>query len=981
MNDNFQECYVAAIHAVRDAAPRPLHPRAQFEAQDRGYDVDVSLPALIEYLGGASPNDVLRYQLHLALAQWDAAPEDSAWVESTMPGKHERRQQIYERLDLPDEAREAFDGFFPVHVDGNVIISDIFEPWYDLDRRATPSLYWPSYRDHLAESWSPEAIAGLDSVTTEVISRLSDPLRVEAYQSKGLVVGYVQSGKTANFSGVIAKAMDAGYRLIILMTGTVNILRQQTQRRLDMEVVGTENIRRMVDADDPEVDYADDPAWIEGRFISHGFLPSTQNLPDVIRLTTRRFDYKRLRQGITALELERVDGTKPLYAKENLYRCATRLVIVKKNATILGNLVRDLGHIQDRVKDIPTLIIDDESDLASINTMAPKMKTADKNRTTINRHISGLLHTLPRAQYVGYTATPFANVFIDPSDSEDIFPKDFLLSLERPIAYMGISDFHDLDSGIERQDRTIENSNEKRHIRDLTKDDDDPESVHELREAIDAFVLSGAVKLYREAQGFDPRAFNHHTMLVHCSPYTKDHRELSELIKEVWATGAYLSPTGTKRLRRLYEEDFRPVARVLESRLGLPIPNTYDDVAPYVGGAIARMTPSRPDPVIVVNSDRDIDQEQLDFDEHAVWRILVGGAKLSRGFTVEGLTISYYRRSMAQADSLMQAGRWFGFRHGYRDLVRLYIGRNEPFGKGRTDLYLDFEAILKVEEDFREELRRYEGSINGKPLVTPAEVAPLVHQYVPWLKPTAPTKMYNAKLTVRRSPGTPREPVAYPDDAPSIRHNYEQMVPLLQAASTAAVLAIPPDIPGGVSFSAFIGEADHETLLQSIRGLKWEDGDYFQADVASLEELVEQNVSGWIIIAPQLKGGMRRDFPGVGPRTIASRVRRRGVNFGAVSDPKHRAAALRLADARESYGDPVIEGLRRQRLGAIVLYPLVEEDLVPPVSDDEINVSKLTIGFTLVAPNDLDDGNRKPYVSFTVANQALANRPIVNIPS
>jgi len=105
------------------------------------------------------------------------------------------------------------------------------------------------------------------------------------------------------------------------------------------------------------------------------------------------------------------------------------------------------------------------------------------------------------------------------------------------------------------------------------------------------------------------------------------------------------------------------------------------------------------------------------------------------------------------------------------------------------------------------------------------------------------------------------------------------------------------------------------------------------------------------------------------------------VNFGAVSDPKHRAAALRLADARESYGDPVIEGLRRQRLGAIVLYPLVEEDLVPPVSDDEINVSKLTIGFTLVAPNDLDDGNRKPYVSFTVANQALANRPIVNIPS
>jgi hypothetical protein len=241
--------------------------------------------------------------------------------------------------------------------------------------------------------------------------------------------------------------------------------------------------------------------------------------------------------------------------------------------------------------------------------------------------------------------------------------------------------------------------------------------------------------------------------------------------------------------------------------------------------------------------------------------------------------------------------------------------------------------------------------------------------------------MYNAVLTVRRSPGTPREPVAYPDDAQSIRYNYWQMAPLLEAAQTSVTLAIPPDIAGGTSYTAFIGETDHETLLKAIRGLKWEDDDYFQADVASLEELVGEDVSGWIVIAPQLAGGMRRIFPGVGPRTIMRRDRRRGVKFGAISDPKHRAAALRLADARESYRDPVIEGLRRPRLGAVVLYPLVEDDLVPPISDDEIDVSKLTVGFTLVAPNDLDDGQRKPYVSFTVANQALANLPIVNLPS
>jgi hypothetical protein len=546
---------------------------------------------------------------------------------------------------------------------------------------------------------------------------------------------------------------------------------------------------------------------------------------------------------------------------------------------------------------------------------------------------------------------------------------------------MGISDFHDLDSGIESQDRTIVNSNEKRHVRNLINDSDDPESLDELREAVDAFVLSGAIKLYREAQGYDPQAFTHHTMLVHSSPYKKDHRDLSELIKEVWASSAYMSPTGTTRLRRLYEDDFLPVARVLESQLGLPIPDSFDDVAPYIGGAVVRMTPSRPDPVIVVNSDKDIDQEQLDFDEHPVWRILIGGAKLSRGFTVEGLTISYYRRSMAQADSLMQAGRWFGFRPGYRDLVRLYIGRNEPFGRGFTDLYLDFEAIMKVEEDFREELRRYEGSSNGKPLITPAEVAPLVHQYVPWLKPTAPTKMYNAVLTVRRSPGTPREPVAYPDDAQRIRDNYRHMLPLLEAAQTSVTLAIPPDIQGGTTYSAFIGETDHQTLLRAIRSLEWEEDDYFQADVASLEELVGEDVSGWVIIEPQLASGMRRVLPGVGQRTIISRNRRRGVKFGAISDPKHRAAALRLAHARGGYGDRVIEDLRRPHLGAVVLYPLVEEPLVPEVSGDEIDVSKLTIGFTLVAPNDFDDGQKRPYVSFTVVNQALRNQPIVNLPS
>src|SRR5690606_2419189 len=114
------------------------------------------------------------------------------------------------------------------------------------------------------------------------------------------------------------------------------------------------------------------------------------------------------------------------------------------------------------------------------------------------------------------------------------------------------------------------------------------------------------------------------------------------------------------------------------------------------------------DPVIVVNGDKDADYEQVDFQKGRVWRILVGGTKLSRGFTVEGLTVTYYRRRALQADSLMQMGRWFGYRHGYRDLVRLFIARNAVGPRRKTfDLYEAFQAIVEDEEEFRAQLRTF----------------------------------------------------------------------------------------------------------------------------------------------------------------------------------------------------------------------------------------------------------------------------------
>ena len=444
-------------------------------------------------------------------------------------------------------------------------------------------------------------------------------------------------------------------------------------------------------------------------------------------------------------------------------------MIVKKNKAVLEKLVKDLKSIKTPRHEIPALIIDDEFDQASINTSNPETWAAGRPiKTAINKCISELLGLIPRAQYVGYTATPFANVFIDPSDAKDIFPKDFLISLERPVGYMGVRDFHDLDSNLEPDQRTVANSNEKAYVRDVRDNDT------KMQESIDAFVLTGALKLYRTALNGIPS--RHHTMLVHASVKQVEHAALATSIRDLWRNSGYSNPSGLARLRALYEADILPVCRARASTFA--VPKQFDDLLPHIAKTISKVTLSQ-DPVMIVNGDKEMASEEVDFDKREVWRILVGGTKLSRGFTVEGLTISYYRRKTKQADTLMQMGRWFGFRPGYQDLVRLYIGREEPDGSSTLDLYEAFEAIVRDEEAFRDQLRQYAELVNGHPQITPKEIPPLVSQHLPWLKPAARNKMFNAELVVRRSPGTPGDP-----DGLSDRRGHErQKLPFRTAAA------------------------------------------------------------------------------------------------------------------------------------------------------------------------------------------------------
>ena len=977
MNEHFQNVYLAVLAGLKAVGPTPLQPRLDFEAA--GTVPDVSTELLLQHLQSVGPNDPVRRQYSLQFALWDDADEIEPWATGYPKRTVERRTAIYRRLALPEVYDSEFTDLFPISLDATVVISDDFEPWYT-SQHGGESFYWPAYEQYLINKpgWDATSVADLDSTTSNIVQRLSDPARLEAYQSKGLVVGYVQSGKTANIAGVLAKAIDAGYRLLIVMTGTIDLLREQTQRRIDMELVGVENILRDADPTDPEmmadIDYQDDPDW--HSFITHGILPSTQNRPDIIRLTQHRFagrtgDYRRLLTGITALEFEKRDNTRPLNDRVNLDRCSARLAIVKKNKTVLTRLVRDLKSIRPRLQEIPALIIDDESDHASVNTSNPnKWIQGQRHRTAINSVISELLDLLPRSQYLGYTATPFANVFIDPADAEDIFPKDYLIALSRPHGYMGARDFHDLEPEADDDGQPVRNRAERAHVRNLIAEtDDDQARASEMQEALGMFLLTGALKLFREQGG--GMGFRHHTMLAHESVRRIDHVNLANELREAWLSAGFSSPGGLSYLRKLYESDIVPTTRMLGTG---SLPETFELLAPYIAAAYSRITDSG-DPVIIVNSDQDVQRERVDFDRRPVWRVLVGGAKLSRGFTVEGLTVSYYRRRTSQADTLMQMGRWFGFRKGYQDLVRLYIARQLRTGHRTLDLYEAFGAIMYAEELFRDELRRYAQLVDGRPQIRPAQVPPLVTQHLPWLRPTAPNKMFNARLVVRRLQEI--EPVGYPKVPGDIGDNYDTLLPLMQQASDEAVFTFPRSNGHG-HYSAKFGNISHQYLLTALGELKWCYEGHFRPDLAFIEE-IQDLVDKWIVLMPQLKADTMRILPGLGESSIFFRNRRRDPLFQAISDPKHRYAARRIAGVQShaTYEDAAADRLRGTGRGAVILYPIVEKQLEQIPYQSEIARGSCIVAMRIVPPHSAQRADA-PYVRFRVHSEEEADCVVVS---
>lgn len=805
------------------------------------------------------------------------------------------------------------------------------------------------------------------------MQRLSNPSRTSAYQSKGLVVGYVQSGKTANFTGLMAKAIDAGYKFIIVLTGTVELLRAQTQKRLDKELVGRENIlrghyddyvraerawRSAPDSQKPawrqrmltiagDDDYAstDDEDWLNGKFADPKPGTDLDEVTRITRLTGIHSDFRRLRGGIDALDFK-LDGLpeprKPLWDEANLKRVGVRLAVVKKNTSALGKLEKDLKSIRTRLEDIPAIIIDDEADQASINTKKPKAGQKTE-RTRINEHIANLLGFMPRCQYVAYTATPFANVFVSPDDPADVFPKDFIISLNTSPGYLGAAQLHDLDPVDD--DTDPRQSNRAAFHRPVPLDKEEPDRTDAAyAEALDSFVLSGAIKLFRkdrcsqEQQGH----FRDHTMLVHETPRTHGHTISKEHLEHLWAHNGYHYPDALERLEALWSRDHRHVSAVRAPE-GFANPQTFAELEPYIGRAVD-LIEDGDSPVVLVNGTKEADYaaDAIAFEKHPVWKILVGGAKLSRGFTVEGLTVSVYTRVATAADTTMQMGRWFGYRPGYSDLVRIYLGCEiaRRGVKGEIDLYDTFTSAAQDEEDFRRELSRFsEIGEDGKPVARPIDVPPLVGQRMPWLRPTATNKMYNSRIVSKGIGGQLQDFSLQADrgNGSSNRRNFECAMKIVQQlegfsdGTGSSVFRDAGSVAGdavrlGAPYAAYYGVVPASLVADQFETIDWVDRDTYRPERNFLKRrIAEGRIRDFAVVLPWLAPSSsvlerRIDAAPDRPLRLITRSRRQDRPGFSGSSKRQRAAIETIARFPEAEdGGDLARSLQSPKRGALLL--------------------------------------------------------------
>lgn len=600
---------------------------------------------------------------------------------------------MYAGLDKT-ELKKSLLAIYNVKVDTYQILEgrDARIPWLKEFKaeRQSEWLFWTRYKRYLAEQkhFAPEVISQLDDLTDRILDKLFNPQRYDVIiNKKGLVVGQVQSGKTANYTGLICKAADAGFNLIIILAGIHNNLRSQTQTRIDEGFLGfdTQNTR----------------AYDMNRTIriGVGLIPGFDNaIANSYTTSTERGDFTKQAANTAGFNF---NNPQPI------------ILVIKKNVSVLKRLYSWLKSqsTHDIIANKSLLLIDDEADNASINTS----RDGD-DPTAINKNICKIIKLFNRSAYVGYTATPFANIFI-PLDKDDLFPKDFIINLPAPDNYIGPEKVFGTSANPDGNEDLLpivfpvtdsDTFVPAGHKRDDPKPtiDDIPKS---LKTAIKCFIITCAIRIARGQEN------KHNSMLIHVSRFQAWQNHLKIIIDRLFKY--YKSeieandPTIMEEFRQIFEEDtptYRSYCSITREIMNSPILSrvdnrmrlhTWNEIKPLLYRAVQKIE------VKSINGTSGDSLTYYENEKNGISVIAIGGDKLSRGLTLEGLSVSYFLRASKMYDTLMQMGRWFGYRPGYVDLCRLFTS---------NELNEWYRHITLASDELREEFR-YLAESGGTP--------------------------------------------------------------------------------------------------------------------------------------------------------------------------------------------------------------------------------------------------------------------------
>lgn len=534
---------------------------------------------------------------------------------------------------------------------------------------------WAGLKKYLlgSKGWAWEdTVKPIDETSSKIISLLDNP-GTPNFSTRSLVVGYVQSGKTANMTAVAAKAVDANYKFVIILAGMTDALRSQTQARIESDLIDQNPDR-----------------WHRWTTIDMDFVDS----PDV---------------GFPAP-----------------HPASRHIAVIKKNKWVLQRFLTKLLNTPDQIlRNIPFLVVDDECDQASVNAARYRNEV-----TQINDLIRRILHRMSRSAYIGYTATPFANVLIDPTVSvdrdhpDDLYPSDFIVALPRPANYFGAETLFgrgllDADDELPDSDgldmiRVIEEEETEylRPVRYQEREDFNLTITDSLDAAIRYYLMASAARCARG------QTSSHSCMLVHTTVYVAPHFDAKLQISEHLQEMMNRLRTGDKKLETELTRQWESEECCVDSAMFGNERITFDMLLPHLADVMASVG------VVVENG---VSDERLDFSSQNPCRyIVVGGSVLARGLTIEGLVVSFFLRTSSQYDSLMQMGRWFGYRPGYEDFPRVWMTR------GMRDA---FKELATVEAEIRGDIEVFRERD-----ITPLDFAVRIRQ-IPGMSVTAKNKM------------------------------------------------------------------------------------------------------------------------------------------------------------------------------------------------------------------------------------------------